>query len=723
MKDFVLEIGCENLPASYIQPALIQMEREMELLLQDSRLDCSAIRTAGTPRRLVLFVKKLSVVQRKTSEDITGPPASAAFDAGGNPTSAALGFARSKNLAPGKLKIISTKKGDYAGFTRKLPSRTASAVLRERLPGFIAGLKFPKTMRWENESSRFARPVRWIVCLHGSSVVKLRFGGVTAGRKTCKVPWLDGKKIVVKSAASYTAHMKRLGIIVEQTGRLERLKTLADKAAAKAGLKLVADDELFEEICFMLENPRVFIGEFPQKFMDLPPEVIITAMKTHQRYFALRQKRSKKLAARFLAFYDGAKKSAARIRKGNEKVLNARLADAHFYWRADIDRGIDNLSKKLESMVFIKGLGTIMDKSIRMKAIMEYIHKRGPSPALSAGSLGRAALLAKADLASEMIKDGKEFTLLQGLIGSHYAGAAGESAEVVQAISEHYMPRTVSDPLPSSPGGILLSISDKIDNICGCFLAGFKPTGSQDPYALRRQAAALIRILEDQSLISLDALIKKSVSLYKSGNLPRGADFEKIRGGIEDFFRTRIRAYLAEKGIDYDIVDAVVPVAWMTPKESVNRCAAINETRSLPAFELLIRGVKRVGNILPSSKKRYGADLESISAALDAPGKPHREKSFKTDLFQEAEERNLYSRVLERLPQLMEFDESGDFKSIMTALSGLAEAIDDYFDKVLVNTDDCELKSNRINFLACLFAVFSRYADFSYIVEPALSVR
>jgi glycyl-tRNA synthetase beta chain len=499
MKDFLLEIGCENLPSSYVQPAVEQMRLNAGELLHELRLSHDDIYATGTPRRLVLIIKDLASVQEEKTETVTGPPAAKGFDANGRPTKAALGFAKANGIPVSKLQTIPTDRGDYLGFKRSLKSRKAELLLQESLPGLITGLKFPKVMRWESSGVRFARPIRWLVCLHGKDVVKLAIAGVSSSNVSYRVPWLDKEKIRIPSASLYLSEMKKRGIIVESEKRREKLEHLAEAASAKAGLDLVDDPDLLEEISYMVEEPGVLIGEFPMEYLALPSEVIITAMKAHQRYFALRNT-GNKLVPRFLAFYDGKKASRSHIKKGNERVLIARLEDAHFYWREDLKKGIQGLAGKLDAIVFVEGLGSMKDKSKRIAQVMEFIDDSQVKRAVQPDVIERLSMLAKADLASDMIKDGKEFTLLEGLIGGHYAREAGEAPEIVQAIKEQYYPRSPSDPIPKTIPGIYLNIADKIDTICGCFLAGLFPTGSQDPYGLRRQAFGLIRISLSQSI-------------------------------------------------------------------------------------------------------------------------------------------------------------------------------------------------------------------------------
>jgi glycyl-tRNA synthetase beta chain len=720
MSDFLLEIGCENLPASYVLPAAEQLAADAGELCAEVRLRHEGVYATGTPRRLVLVIRNLADVQDAKMETVTGPPVSRSFDADGTPTQAAIGFARSQGIPVSKLERIATAKGEYLGFTRTLKRRAAATILKERLPALVAGVRFPKTMRWEREGARFARPVRWLVCMHGKNVVRFRFAGISSGNTTRTVPWLTKEKIRLEDAESYRAVMMRHGVVVDHEERRSMLAKLAGEAAAEARLNLIDDPALLDELTFMVEEPGVFIGEFPEKYLVLPPEVIVTAMKAHQRYFALRGKGGSHngLMPRFLAFIDGTKTSPAEIRRGNEKVLRARLEDALFYWQEDLKRGIHGLAEKLASIVFIEGLGSIEDKTARVGRLMSRIDGGRGAPAIPGAVVAKIALLSKADLASEMVKDGKEFTLLEGLIGSHYASAANEHPDVVSAIKEQYAPRALTDPLPESRAGTCLSIADRIDTICGCFLAGLIPTGSQDPYALRRQSIGLIRLLERSPLISIDELLDASLSFYEADGIPARADFEVARGKLEEFFKNRMDWFIRERGPAYDVVNAVIQVAWAEPAVCLQRCLDIQKRRKSKPFELLITGVKRVGNILPPGKKLYGLPWVKIEAAFAGPGSlSDGGGAFSPDLFEDEVEHRLFQEARDKLPILRGFDQAVDFNSVLNVLSSLGPTIDSYFDTVLVNCDREAVKENRINFLAALFALFSRYADFSLIVD------
>ncbi|NIM18980.1 MAG: glycine--tRNA ligase subunit beta [Candidatus Latescibacteria bacterium] len=721
MRDFLLEIGCEDIPASYVPPAVSQLKGEAAKRLKELRVDYGDIYATGTPRRLVLIIKGLAAAQKSEVDVITGPPVSKSFSEDGTPTKAAIGFAKSHGLRVDDLEKIQTERGQYLGFKKRQRSQRTQSLLKREIPGVLASLKFPKTMRWEEGGTKFARPIRWIVCLYGDSPVRFDFAGVKSGSVSFYVPWISPAKIRIRSSERYLETMTKKGIIVDQNERETRIKQLCGRAAKRLGLTIIEDPGLFKELTFMLENPHAFVGDFPEKYLSLPPEVVITAMKTHQRYLALRGKR-KALVPKFVAFTEGKPQNPLGVKKGNERVLGARLEDAYFYWQEDLKRGIDGLSSMLESIVFIEKLGTLKDKAARLESLMLFLNgTSGVARPVPERGIKRVAILAKADLASEMVKDGKEFTLLEGLIGSHYASASGEDDQIVSAIREQYNPRSPADALPESPLGTYLTIADRIDTVCGCFLSGLVPTGSGDPYGLRRLSNGLLRVIEQNPLVPLDELIDRAVSSYVAQGLTDGQSAQETTALLREFFTTRCDAFLSEKGFPYDIVRAVTRVAWPFPGKAVERCHGIEKLRGNEAFERLIIGVKRVGNILGADDKIYGVDWETLEKAFFSFEPLYGDIRFDTGLFEESMERLLYDAVSEKISKIAASDRKGDFDGVLKLLSELGPPIDAYFDAVLVNCENPAIRINRIHFLACTFAIFSRFADFSCIVEEGAS--
>ncbi len=721
MKDLLLEVGCENLPPHAIRPAFEQLKTDAARRLEELRLPFDDIYTTGAPRRLVLIVRALALAQTAKTELVTGPPVSKAYDEKGEPTLTAIGFARSHGVAVTDLERVETGRGAYVGFAKTLACGKTTPLLKQVLPELVLGLKFPKVMRWEKSGTRFARPIRWIVCLYAQSIVPLEIAGVKSGDVTWIEPWLKPGRYKVRNADHYLSVLRKAGLLVDHEERRRAIETLARKTAGKHGVEVIEDPDLLTELTFMLESPHVFLGEFDRRYLKLPPEVVRTAMKAHQRYIALRAKK-KKLVPMFLSFTEGRAGSVSVVRQGNERVLRARLEDALFYWQEDLATGIEGLSRKLETIVFIEGLGTLKDKAQRLHALSRLVNEMAsPDERISDDLMQRGALLAKADLASEMVRDGKEFTLLEGLIGSHYADEGKESKDVVAAIREHYMPRSFSDPLPRTPLGMVLGVCDRVDTVSGCFLAGLIPSGSQDPYGLRRQAMGLVRILERTPRVTIGPLIRAAVDAYVRTGLGGKSPPSAVISQIEDFFRVRTETFLKDKGIAHDVVTAVGAVSWSTPGVALGRAQAIRHLRGDPGFERLITGVKRVGNILPKEMKVYGATWEGIEGVWLGKGALAGRICFDAGGFEDEAERALHAEVRRTIPRLALFDADSDFASVFAALSALSPAIDRYFDRVLVNCPDPALRANRHQFLAAIFAVFSKYADFSHIVEEGKS--
>ena len=714
MTDFVLEIGAENIPASYVPPAIAQLAADAAALFARERIVYNTIYTTGTPRRLTLVVRGLAPRQSEGEDVVTGPPASRAYTEDGKPTAAAEGFARGQGVDVSQLERIATPKGEYLGVRKRLERRATTAVLADALPALITGIKFPKSMKWEASGARFARPLRWIVALYRKDVIRFRIADVDSGRVTYARPWMRGENASIADASLYASTLKRLGVLLDHTERAQRIRALAHDEAASQHAVVVEDDELITELSFMTENPQLLMGGFDTRYLDLPQEVIVVAMRSHQRYIALTDARGA-LMPRFFTFTDGSVRGPDEVVRGNERVLRARLEDAEFYWREDLKRGISGLAGELERIVFIEGLGTIGQKWRRVLDIGRVVNAALPaSERVNEDELTRAAMLAKADLASTMIRDGKEFTSLQGIIGSRYALACGETKAVATAIREHYAPRAASDPLPGSTLGRVLGLADRLDTMAGCFLAGLKPTGSQDPYALRRSGNGAVRIAASLG-VALGPLVEAAARGYAEVLGPAELDtrWSEKRAGAElaDFLRARVEAHLKDEGIPYDVVDAVLAVVWERPGVALARARDLVKLRGDAGFERLITGVKRVGNILPKERRRTGVEWGEIRGAFTD------QAAFTAERFEDPAEHALLQALRKTVGDIGTGEEGRPFVQVLATLSGLAGPIDAYFDRVLVNSTDPAVRDNRISFLAATYALFGRFADFQRLVE------
>jgi len=720
MSDFILEIGAENIPASYIPPAFAQLEADAVAMLSRQRLVYKSLYTTGTPRRLVLVVKDLAPRQLEGEDVVTGPPSARAFGADGKPTPAAEGFARAQGVSVEQLERIATAKGEYLGVRKQLARMASTAVLQTELPALITGLKFPKTMKWEPSGTRFARPLRWMVALYGRDVVRFRVADVESGRVTFARPWMRGESATVADAAKYTAVVKKLGIVLDHNERARKIRAQAERAANAKGWRLVEDEDLITELSFMADDPRLLAGGFDTRYLDLPQEVIVVAMRAHQRYLAATDKNGK-LVPRFFTFTDGPVTGAAEVVRGNERVLRARLEDAEFYWHEDVKRGITGLAAGLDRITFIEGLGSLADKWQRMLDVMRAANLELPRNAnLDDATLTRVAMLSKADLAGTMIRDGKEFTALQGVIGSHYARACDESDEVATAIGEQYLPRAANDPLPSTRPGQLLALADRLDTLVGCYLAGLKPTGSQDPYALRRGGNGAVRLAAELG-VSLDRLIDIAGKTYApvlgADDLYERWTTKRTGAEVAEFMRARVEASLKDAGIPYDVADAVLSVAWQRPNVAMARARDLVRLRGDARFERLVTGVKRVGNILPKERRRTGTEWSEVKMLLTEP------TTFSASRFEDPAEHALLGALQAMVKELDTGREGKPFAQVLTSLSGLATPIDTYFDKVLVNSEDAAVRDNRLAFLAATYSLFGRFADFQKLVESNPSAR
>ncbi len=719
MSDFVLEIGAENIPASYIPPAFAQLAADATALLARERIAHEGIYVTGTPRRLVLIVRGIAPRQAAGEEVVTGPPSSRAFGEDGKPTPAAEGFARGQGVEVRALERLATPKGEYLAVRKKLARRKSALVLKEQLPALVTGLKFPKSMKWEPGGTRFARPLRWLMALYGRDVVRFRVADVESGRVTHARPWMRGERASVADASGYAAVIAKLGVVLDHQERAASILQQAGSASASHGWKIVDDADLVTELAFMTEDPRLLSGSFDTRYLDLPQEVIVVAMRSHQRYIAVTDADGR-LVPRFFTFTDGPVLGADEVVRGNERVLRARLEDAEFYWREDVKRGIDGLAAELDRIVFIEGLGTIGQKWRRVLALARAINEQlPPSERVDDAILARAAALAKADLASAMIRDGKEFTALQGVIGSRYALACGESADVATAIREHYAPRAASDPLPGSMAGRVLGLADRLDTMAGCFLAGLKPTGSQDPYALRRGGNGAIRLAAELPGVRLAPLVDAAGRGYADviGEPELAKRWLEKRAGVElaDFVRGRVEAYLKDEGVPYDVADAVLAVVWERPGVASARARDLLTLRGDASFERLITGVKRVGNILPRERRRTGVEWGEIHGAFSAPA------DFTPARFEDPAEHALLQALQKTVSDIGAGEDTRPFMQVLSTLSGLAAPIDAYFDRVLVNSSDPAVRDNRLSFLAATYALFGRFADFQRLVEPGSS--
>ncbi len=711
----LFEIGVEELPASYIPPALEQLERGARESLADQRLDFGELRTYGTPRRLALFVAGLAVRQRDHDEEAIGPASRVAYDAEGRPTRALLGFCQGKGVDLSAVRRVTTPKGEYVAVTVHEKGKSALEVLPGVLPALAAHLPFPKTMRWLADETRFARPVRWLTALLGGEVVPVRAFGLSAGRETHGHRFLAPKPIRLAQAAHYLGALKEAFVLADHRARARRLTEQVHAAAATAVGRVVPDDELVEINNFLGEWPTAFAGSFDPHYLDLPREVIVTALREHQRFFAV-QRPDGELLPRFVAVRNGDDRALERVRRGNEDVLTARLEDARFYWETDLMHPPASRVEALAAVLWMEGLGSLREKAARLQLLGGWLAERLAREV--AGDVTRAALLCKTDLLSEMIGSGKEFTALEGVMGGHYARRSGERESVAAAIAEHYRPRGTGDALPRTQAGALLSLADKLDHVAGAFVAGKVPSGSEDPYGVRRAGNGVVRILVEQKrhLDLRDATMQSSAPFFAADPDLKQAEIMKQLG---EFWRDRVEAALEERGVPYDTreaaLEARLPVdgggrgrpGWVDPCDCLMRGQTLNGFRDDQRFESLVILFKRVGNILRAAS-------EALPPALDR------------DRLAEAVERDLLAALEGARQRTDPLWARRAYGEILPALLEMEHAIHAFFDGVLVNTDDMPTRLNRLKLLADVRDLFVRGWDLSKVVvegEKNLSIR
>ena len=693
-ESLLLEIGCEELPAGFINPALAELERLAKDGLVESRLSFGSLRVAGTPRRLAVLVEGLADRQEDQKREVMGPAVRVGFDASGQPTNAARGFAKGAGVAVEALERVSTPKGEYL-LARVLDTgKPAVDVLPGLLASWTHGLHFPKTMHWDGPA-RFARPVRWIVALFGGKVLPLEAFGVAAGKKsrghrTIAPGWFD-----VARPSAYADALRERGVMLDPAARRESIAAEIARAAGALSGRAVEDPELIDEVANLVEWPEAVVGSFDVKYLKLPRPVVVTAMRAHQRYFAV-EAPDGSLKPNFVMIRSGRGAGAEQIRRGTELVLRARLEDARFYWENDLKGGLESKIPGLKGIVWNERLGTIFDRTQRLGELAKEL-ARVLAPATRA-TVARAAELCKADLASEMVRSGKEFASLQGIIGAEYAAASGEPSAVVQAIREHYLPEGPSDPIPSTVEGRLLSLADKIEAIVGGFRAGLEVTGSQDPYGLRRAGNGIVRILLEAAW-RVDVL---ECAKWLDGVYDKAGIAKAPSTGFAEFWAQRVETSLGERGIGHDTAAAVLTVRPGDPLDLLDRAAAIDQIRQSQDFEGLMIGYKRVANILRSARP------EDVATS----GQPMAERA---EAFGEKAEADLHleTKMARQAVETYLQASRPDYPAILRHLLGLRPAIDRFFEAIMVMVEDPTARKRRLGLLQAVSQTFLRIADFS----------
>ena len=681
-RDVLIEIGTEEIPAGYSENAICSFEKGLETLFFSSKISYSKIEKFYTPRRLAVIIKNIAEKQGKVVTKIKGPPAALAYK-DGKPTKMLKGFASSKGVSVDSLKIETIGKKECVVAEIEEEIRSTEDIISGNLVSVIKAIEFPKKMRWEKTNFSFARPIRWFVAVLGSKVLSVSVAGVKSSDTTFGNRLISNNKIKV-NPSNYKKKLKDSHVIVDPAERKKLLKSLIEKEAGKIKAKPIFSPGLLDEVSNLIEYPFVILGSFDKKFLTLPDEVVISAMETHQRYFPVRK--NSKLMPYFISAINN--KPNKGIIKGNEKVLTARLEDAKFYWEVDRKVPIKERISKLSGIKWHKNLGNLLERTERLEKLSVWIGERTDKINLKVVKEG--AKLSKVDLTTLMIRDGKEFTNLEGYIGSEYGRAEGVSGEVCKVIEDHYKPRNIEDELPRSKEAAVVSLADRIDLIVGSFLAGEKPTGSRDPFGLRQAMTGFIKIiLEFEFAFSLDKLIKKDLELFSAKK--NNEIFEEIKR----FIIERVGGSLQSKGIRYDIANAVLSEKWSDIFDAFLVAKAMMKVREDEAeFEKLVIGQKRVSNILEAK----------------SPGE------VKKELLKEKEEKELFEKAKEIEPALKKFIDKGDYIKGINQLKKIRPYIDSLFDNVLVMTDDKKLRNNRLALLYYVRSLFHLFCDFEEII-------
>ena len=678
-KDLLFEIGAEEIPAGFMPNILGQLKQLAETKLNDAHLPFESIATYGTPRRLALIVKGLADTSAEISERHKGPSASIAYDADGNATKAAIGFARGKGLDVADLVV----EDGYIYAETKTAGVPAKDIVTDMLPQLITGLNFPKSMHWGNLDAKFVRPVRWLVALLDEEVIPVEFATVKSGNVTRGHRFLGADEITIKNAASYVDTLKENFVMVDQDARRELIsKQLHDMAASK-NASIVWDDDLLEEINYLVEWPTALCGGFEESYLTLPDAAIITPMKDHQRYFPLVDQEGK-LLPMFLTVRNGSNHSIEVVQAGNERVLRARLDDAKFFFNEDRKKPLIDRQDGLTKIVFQEGLGNLADKTERLLKLGRVFGEECGLHEDAAVVLERATELAKTDLTTGMVT---EFTELQGVMGKEYALLDGESPEVAEAIFEQYLPRFAGDVLPQTEAGKVLSIIDKVDNIVATFSRGLIPTGSQDPYALRRQTIGILNILLGSEWnISLRPIFKSSMELL---NVPAEKQ-DELLSQVEEFFTLRLKNIFLDREVPHHVIDLLLSNNELSVADAEGLVTALLANRIDENVEL-VQAYTRMYNLVK--------DVEYTGV--------------NTDLLKEDAEKALFEAASKASEASLAAWEANDYTAVVAVPATLVPAINKFFEDVMVMDKDEAIKANRLQLVRLAYSVMAIIGDIS----------
>jgi len=686
----LLEIGMEEIPASFLKPALNSMERQISKNFKENRISFEGIKTYGTPRRLVMCIEGVSEKQEDLNEVNTGPAKRVAFDENGELTRAGMGFAKSQGVEATDIEILETPKGEYIAVKKFVEGKETKLLLSETLKGLIEGMTFPKSMKWSDKQMRFARPIKWLLAMADTDLVEFEIEGIKSGLDS-RGHRFFGEDFTISTIDEYFTKVRGNNVIIDIAERKQLIVDMINEKCTQEDEVVRVDNDLLDEVTNLIEYPYPIVGSFNSEFLEVPQDVLIISMQVHQRYFPILSKEGK-LLPKFVVIRNGIEGSE-HVRIGNEKVLSARLSDARFFYQEDLKKPLVENVEKLKTVVFQKDLGTIFNKVERSKKLAQYLLGE-VNKTDSLENVLRTLHLCKADLVSNMIGE-KEFTKLQGFMGAEYALKSGEAEEVSKGIEEHYYPRYQGDVLPTAIEGTVAGISDRMDTLVGCFGIGLIPSGSKDPFALRRAALAIVNIILDSKLdISLGALTEKMVDILdEAGVLKR--EKSDVLSDIREFFKQRIINVLGDKGYRRDVIASVVDIDHDNLLETIEKIETLSKATETEGFNDLVLLLKRVANI---SKGHTGTNVSA-------------------DLLVEESEKALYSFYKEFDSKSELNLETKSYDAFFSDILGGKEVINSFFDSVMVMDKDESIKNNRLSLLRALDGLFNKVANLMLIEE------
>lgn len=690
-QNWLVEIGCEEIPARFVVSGVQQLREKLTRWLEENRLSFGEVHIYATPRRLAVQVENVADAQADVEEEVRGPAKRIAVAEDGSWTKAAQGFARKQGIGPDQLQLREHKGETYVFAHKHQKGKRTATLIEEGLADVLKGLHFPKAMRWGNRRTRFIRPVRWLVCLFGEEVIPVEWAGVTGGNRTFGHRFLGGQT-EIKQPVDYVETLRQQKVMVDIEERRKEIRQQLRRMEEQKGWRIPVDEELLEEVTHLVEMPTALSGSFDERFLELPEAVLIITMREHQRYFPVRDQ-NHRLLPHFVTVRNGDSRALEKVAKGNEKVLSARLADARFFYEEDLKLSISTAVSKLDQVVYLEGLGSVGDQARRIRKLTKELADHLGLEDSERSRLFRAADICKFDLSTQMVD---EFPELSGVMGEDYARRAGEDPEVAQAIKEHHYPRFAGDRLPEGQLGALISLADKIDAVVAAFSLGIQPTGSQDPYGLRRKASAVVHILMDRdwSRLPLSLLIDLSLNrLQADGWLQR--EREQVKEEISAFFHLRLKGALQEEKIRYDLIDAVLLSDLSSPQMMLEKARVLMDAVAREDFKMIVEGFSRASNLAAKG----GSELQ-----------------VNRDLLEVWAERQLYASIRSATEDFTAAEEKLDAEGMFAAIAKLAPAIHRFFDDVMVMVEDETTRINRLALLQETDRLTKRFAAFNKIV-------